>query len=115
MSGHELERLKAIAAAALLLRDEPHHITLHETGWELEHNLPCRVAGMRNCEIHQWVKKRFAERPASLGRFQIYFDDAGNVVVGAESRDTDPAKNLLEALEWLDDDSDLTMYLEDPS
>ena len=88
--------LTAVAEAAARLRDEPHHVTFHETGWELEHNLRCRVIGMRHCSIYDSLKKLDGS-PVDFGRYRVYDVGAGTLVYEPETSD-DPAADLLDAL-----------------
>lgn len=99
-----VQLLGAVAMAAERLRDEPHHVVFKKEGWELEHNLPCRVRRMVNCEHHKVIKEWATATPHDddLGRYVFELDDVrGPRFTRTDS--SDAAKDLLEALAQLDE------------
>lgn len=96
VSSFSFRNLTRIADLCVRLRDEPHHVTFHETGWELEHTLPCRVAGMRNCPIYATLDE-LDEAPLKLGRYAVVENDDQTLVYSRPSGD-DPADELLRVL-----------------
>lgn len=96
-SANRTPRAERVVAAAERLRDEPHHVTFHETGWELEHDLSCRVRGMRHCPIDKELKSLAGPPSVGMGRFAVHFQYGGLVYSTAHGEDA--AKELMEALD----------------
>lgn len=92
--------LNRVAEASERLRSEPHHVTFHETGWELEHDLRCRARGMRYCPIHDSLKEIDEPPTGYYGRFTVIEDEDQTLIYTKDSNE-DPAIQLLSTLTQL--------------